>query len=172
MRHTTTLLAATAALLLAIPALAADQPQFPRLAGVNMGGPHNYDDAAYQAKLAKLNFSVINTWVGLDKTYGMTMEQVVRNIKAINPESEVFLYENSMEVEDGNAAMAPVFDKVAQMKWWAFPRGGDGPAPALALRRAHEEVRLSRQQHAEHAARQQRLPAVGMARTLGGAAAL
>jgi hypothetical protein len=126
MRNTTTLLAATAALLFAIPALGADKPQFPRLAGINNGGPHNYEDPAYQAKLAKLDFSVLNIWTGWDKSAGMTMEQVVRNIKAINPDSKVFLYENSMEVEDGNAAMTPVFDKVEQMKWWTFPRGGDG----------------------------------------------
>lgn len=126
MRHITTLLAATAALLFAIPALAADKPPFPRLAGVNNGSPHNYDDAAYQAKLAKLNFSVLNIWTGWDKSYGMSLEQVVRNIKAINPDSKVFLYENSMEVEDNNAAMASVFEKVDQMKWWAFPRGGEG----------------------------------------------
>ena len=54
MRHITKLLAATAALLLATAALAADKPPFPRLAGVNNGAPHNYDDSAYQAKLAKL----------------------------------------------------------------------------------------------------------------------
>ena len=47
---------------------------------------------------------MLNIWVGWDKTYGMTMEQVVRNIKAINPDSRVFLYENSMEVDDDNAA--------------------------------------------------------------------
>ncbi len=128
MPHITALLAAAAALLLAIPAFAADSPPFPRLAGVNNGGPHNYDDPAYQAKLAKLNFSVLNIWVGWDTTHGMTMEQVVRNIKAINPESKVFLYENSMEVADDNAAAATVFNKVEQMKWWAFPHGGDGEA--------------------------------------------
>jgi hypothetical protein len=128
MRQITALLVASAALLLAIPALAADKPPFPRLAGVNNGSPHNYDDPAYQAKLAKLDFSLLGYWAGWEKSYGMTMEQVVRNIKSINPGSKVFLYENSMEVAEGNAPLAPVFDKVEQMKWWAFPRGGDGEA--------------------------------------------
>jgi hypothetical protein len=128
MRHTTALLAAAASLLLAISACAADSPPYPRLAGVNNGGPHNYDDPAYQAQLAKLNFSVLGIWVGWETTHDMTMERVVRNIKAINPESKVFLYENSMEVADGTEAAATVFNKVEQMKWWAFPRGGDGEA--------------------------------------------
>jgi hypothetical protein len=52
----------------------------------------------------------------------------VRNIKAINPDSKVFIYENSMEVQDNNVAASTVFNKVDQMKWWAFPRGGDGEA--------------------------------------------
>ena len=122
----TQLLAGAAALLLSLCASAADKPPFPRLAGVNNGSPHNYDEPAYQKQLARLNFSVIAVWVGWDKTYGMSVEQVVRNIKAINPDSKVFLYENSMEVADDNAAAATVFQKYDQMKWWAYPRGGDG----------------------------------------------
>ena len=130
MRHPTQLLAAAAiGLLVSLPAAAVDnKPPFPRLAGVNNGAPHNYEDSAYQAKLAKLNFSVLQIWTGWEKGSGMTMEQVVRGIKAINPDSRVFLYENNMEVQDGNPAAAAVFDKVNAMKWWAFPRGGDGVA--------------------------------------------
>jgi hypothetical protein len=128
MTYKTQLLAGAAALLLAISASAADKPPFPRLAGVNNGGPHNYEDATYQKNLAKLNFSVLSIWVGWEKTHGTTMEQVVRNIKAANPDSKVFLYENSMEVADGRAAASEVFQKVDQMKWWAYPRGGDGEA--------------------------------------------
>jgi hypothetical protein len=128
MRHITQLLAAAATtLLLAFPAGAVDnKPPYPRLAGVNNGSPHNYDEPAYQAKLAKLNFAVLAIWVGWDQTYGMTMEQVVRNIKAINPNFRAFLYENSMEVSAESAAAAVVFDKVDRMKWWAFPNGTSG----------------------------------------------
>ncbi len=132
MRQTTQLLVAAATtLLLCLPAFAAEKPPFPRLAGVNNGSPHNYDDAAYQAKLAKLHFSVLNIWTGWEDSRDMTMEQVVRNIKAINPDSKVFLYENSMEVADDNPAAALVFNKVEQMKWWAFPKGGTG-SPLLS----------------------------------------
>ena len=75
MSNKTQLLVGTAALLLALCASAADKPPFPRLAGVNNGSPHNYDDPAYQKQLARLDFSVIAIWVGWDKTYGMTPEQ-------------------------------------------------------------------------------------------------
>lgn len=119
------LLSTIAALLLSITAPAADDP-YPRLAGVNNGGDHNYEDASYQQKLAKLHLSILNVWVGWEDSHGMTMEQVARNIRALNPDSRVFLYENGMEVADGNAAARPVFDKVDSMKWWAFLRGADG----------------------------------------------
>jgi hypothetical protein len=129
MRHTSKLFAAAAStLLLAFSVCAAESPPFPRLAGVNNGSPHNYEDATYQAKLAKLNWSLLAIWVGWGTTSDTTMEQVVRKIKAINPESRVFLYENSMEVADGNEAAAPVFEKVDKMKWWAYARGGSGEA--------------------------------------------
>lgn len=118
--------AACAALLLASSALAADKPPFPRLAGVNIGGPHNYDDAAYQAKLAKLDFAVLNYWPGWDNSRDMTMERVVRNIKAINPASKIFLYQISMEVEDHNATFLPLKNKIDQMRWWAYPVGASG----------------------------------------------
>jgi len=129
MRRTTQLLVAAATtLLLAFSASAAEKPPYPRLAGVNNGSPHNYDEPAYQAKLAKLNWSLLAIWAGWDKTYGMTMEQVVRNVKAINPDSRIFLYENSMEVAEDNAAAEVVFNKVSEMKWWAYQRGSVGEA--------------------------------------------
>lgn len=118
--------AGCAALLLASGALAADKPSFPRLAGVNIGGPHNYDDPAYQAKLAKLSFAVINYWPGWDKTRDMTMEQVVRKIKALNPDTKIFLYQISQSVDDNNLTFAPITTKIDQMRWWAYPSGASG----------------------------------------------
>jgi hypothetical protein len=115
-----------AALLLASGALAADKPSFPRLAGVNISAPHNYDDPAYQAKLAKLDFAVINYWQGWDSTRTMTMEQVVRNIKGLNPDTKIFLYQISMEGDDNSAGFAPVKTKIDQMRWWAYPAGATG----------------------------------------------
>jgi len=126
----TSIPAVVAALLMlttAAAAIAADSPPFPRLAGVNNGAPHNYEDPAYQAKLAKLNWSLLATWVGWGASSDTTVEQVVRNIKAINPDSRVFLYENPMEVDEDNAAAAVVFEKNDKMNWWAYERGSTGP---------------------------------------------
>ena len=137
MRHITQLFAAAATtLLLAFPASAADSPPFPRLAGVNNGAPHNYDDPAYQAKLAKLNWSLLAIWVGWDVSSDMTMEQVVRNIKAINPDSRVFLYENPMEVASDNEAAAVVFDEGRSDEVVGLRARRTGPSAALAVRQA------------------------------------
>ncbi|MGH8189318.1 MAG: hypothetical protein ACREUC_22365, partial [Steroidobacteraceae bacterium] len=58
------LIAGCAALLLTSAATASGKPPFPRLAGVNISGPHNYDEPAYQAKLAKLSFSIVYMYPG------------------------------------------------------------------------------------------------------------
>lgn len=120
------LFAAGAALLLTTGALASDNPPFPRLAGVNNGNPHNYEDPAYQAKLAKLHLAMINIWDGWENNRGTTMDQVVRNIKKINPGTKIFLYENSMEVAEGNVAKEAVYNKVDQMNWWLYASGASG----------------------------------------------
>jgi hypothetical protein len=120
------LVAACATLLFAAAAMAADKPTFPRLAGINIGGKHDYDDPAYQAKLAKLDFAILGYWPGWDKSHDMTMEQVVRNIKAINPDAKIFLYQNSSAVDDNNASYAPVKAKLDQMGWWVYESGTSG----------------------------------------------
>jgi hypothetical protein len=117
---------AGAALLLTTGALANDSPPYPRLGGVNNGSPHNYDDRTYQASLAKLHVVVLNIWPGWETNKTMTMEQVIRNLKASGPATRVFLYQNSMEVAEGNAAAAPIWNKVDQMRWWLYPTGGSG----------------------------------------------
>lgn len=116
--------AAIAALLVTQGAQANDD-SFPRLGGVNNGGSHDYDNTTYQANLAKLNISMLGIWPGWTGG-GMTMEQVVRNIKKINPNSRVFLYENSMEVVQSADSYAAVFDKVDAMNWWLSPAGATG----------------------------------------------
>ena len=116
--------AAIAALLVTQGAQANDD-SFPRLGGVNNGGAHDYDNTTYQANLAKLNISMLGIWPGWQGG-GMTMEQVVRNIKKINPNTRIFLYENSMEVVQSADSYADVYDKVDAMKWWLSPIGATG----------------------------------------------
>jgi hypothetical protein len=101
----------------------ANDAAFPRLGGVNNGGPQNYDDVAYQADLAKLGVVLLGIWPGWDGGKKMPFEQIVRNIKKINPDTRVFLYVNSMEVDANSASYAPFYDKVDAMRWWLTTPG-------------------------------------------------
>jgi hypothetical protein len=118
--------AGCAVLLLAATAVAAERPGFPRVGSINISAPHDYDDPSYQAKLAKVDMAVLNYWPGWESTRRMTMEQVVRNIKAINPDTKIFLYQNSMEVSATSASVKQLRDKLDQMHWWAYPSGTSG----------------------------------------------
>jgi hypothetical protein len=110
-------------LLMTQMAFANDDP-FPRLGGVNIGS-HHYDDAAYLSDLAKLDIVTANIWPGWNHGKRMPFDQVVQTIKKINPRTRVFLYENSMEVSDADAAWRPFYRKVDAEKWWLKLPGSD-----------------------------------------------
>lgn len=126
MFHKKSVFAGCAVLLLAASAAASDRPAFPRVGSLNISAPHDYDDPAYQAKLAKLDMAVLSYWPGWDSGKRMTMEQVLRNIKAINPDTKIFLYQNSMQVDGKSASVGQLREKVDQMRWWAYPSGTGG----------------------------------------------
>lgn len=97
-------------------------PPFPRLAGINIGAPQNYNDATYEANLAKLSFSVISMYPGF-KPGGMTMDQVVKAIKAINPNTMVFLYVNENEQTEDGGVFASYEAQLDSMGWWLYTKG-------------------------------------------------
>jgi hypothetical protein len=126
MLHTRLLIAGCAALLLAAVAAAADKPPFPRLGALVIGAPQNYDDRTYQEKLAKVDMSLLAYYPGWDKSHDMPMEQVVRNIEGRNPDSKVFLYQISSSVDCSSEVYEPLYNKIDQMHWWAYPSGSSG----------------------------------------------
>ena len=67
------------------------------------------------------------------------MEQVVRNIKAINPDTRMFLYENSMEVATTNESAAAVFDEGRPDEMVGLPARRDRRVAALTVRQARIE---------------------------------
>jgi hypothetical protein len=109
-------------LLLVTSVAHANDDPFPRLGGVQNGGSHNYDDAAYQADLARLRVVIVGIWPGWN-TSKRSLEQSVQNIKKINPRTLVFQYVNSMEVSGVDASVAPYFGKVDAMGWWLTAPG-------------------------------------------------
>lgn len=115
-------LAALAALATCTSAFAFTPPPFPRIGGIQIGAPFDYNDPAYQAALAKQSIMILNYFPGLAPG-GESMEDVVKAIKAINPNALVFLYTDSDEgytSGSSSVAFAAVANKMSQMKWWLY----------------------------------------------------
>lgn len=108
------------------------KPGFPRLGGVQNGSPFNYNDPAYQKQLARLDMTVLGMYPGL-KPGGMSMNQVVSNIKSINPNTLVFLYVSANEL-GSSSVTGPAWDavraKMNAMNWWLHSSGRSGPIVA------------------------------------------
>ncbi|HEV7138840.1 MAG TPA: putative glycoside hydrolase [Steroidobacteraceae bacterium] len=121
-RQGLTAVAAIAALAIGANASAFTPPPFPRIGGIQISAPFDYNDPAYQAQLARQDVTILNMWPGLAPG-GESMESVVKAIKAINPNALVFLYTNSDEgyvSGDSSVAFAPVTNQMNAQKWWLY----------------------------------------------------
>jgi hypothetical protein len=98
-------------------------PTFPRVGGLQIGSPQNYNDATYQANLAKQDIMVLANWPTFAPG-GMSYQTVVTNIKAKNPNALVFSYVNANEAGPEKAANTTSWGtyrtKIDQMKWWLW----------------------------------------------------
>jgi hypothetical protein len=106
-------------------------PTFPRLGGFQHGGAQDYWEPSYQQAMAKLDVMILAYYVGWGAARGVTMEQVVRNVKAINPNAKIFLYHNMNEINKSHmyssGSRHTEWLKIADMKWWAYERGTTNP---------------------------------------------
>jgi hypothetical protein len=108
--------------LLAAHAQAAET--FPRTAAYLIGNPRNYEDAAYQAKIAKVDIAIVSVWTGWEKDHGMTIEQVTQRLKALNPNIKVFHYFLPESLRyPVNPAVADLGAKLDTEKWWLYTSG-------------------------------------------------
>jgi hypothetical protein len=99
---------------------------FPRLAGIFIGDPRPYEDPNYQRDIAKLDYAILSVFPGWEEIHGITMEEVAKRIKAINPRIRLFLYFCPESREDPNNAWAAVNSKLYSQKWWAYTSGVNG----------------------------------------------
>jgi len=108
-----------------------DPPPYPRLAASWVANQH-YQDPAIQKQLARGSVAIINTWPGWANGTGTTLEQVIQNIHAINPNTLVFEYMIMDSVSDSaSSPFRPVYNKVNQMNWWAYVSGTSGTITSL-----------------------------------------
>jgi hypothetical protein len=126
--------AACVSMLASINALAFDKPPFPRIAVVWVSN-QNYQDPNIQKQLARASIAQISVWPGWENNRGTTLEQVLQNVKAINPKLLVFNYIKNNEI-DGNRSTYPMFselfDKLDAMHWYLYPAGTSGTAVPAA----------------------------------------
>jgi len=125
-RHVLTAFAAAAALATCSSAFAFTPPPFPRIGGIQVGGPFDYNDPTYQAQLARQSVMVLNYYPNMAPG-GESMESAVEAIKAINPNALVFLYTDSDEqfTDPTNSAFAAVRTQMNNMKWWLYTNQSD-----------------------------------------------
>jgi len=98
-------------------------PAFPRVAGIQIGAPQNYNDAGYQAELARQSLIMLADWPGFTAG-GVPMQTIITQIKAKNPNALVFAYVNANEVGPNKTATTPGWSafrtKIDTMKWWLY----------------------------------------------------
>ena len=102
-------------------AAAFTKPQFPRIAGIQIGSPFNFNDPTYQGNLAKQNIMVLGMYPGLAPG-GQSLNASVQAIKARNPNALVFLYSESdyQNPLSTTGAWASFVAKMNSMKWWLY----------------------------------------------------
>ena len=113
-------------------ALAAGSPGFPRLAGVLIGSPQNYEDPAFQSQIARLNVALLNTWPAWKgfNSNSATFNGVIRDIKAINSATQIFQYSIVESIGAGQGlaggAFTVPYNKINAMNWWVYNVGVAG----------------------------------------------
>jgi len=103
-------------------------PPFPHLAALWIGN-QVYQDATVQQQLARGSIAVISVYPGWGASTGTTVQQVIQNIKAINPNTLVFQYINNNEISydrAANALFADLYAKLDSMNWYLYANGGSG----------------------------------------------
>jgi hypothetical protein len=105
---------------------------YPRLAGVLIGSPHDYWKPQYQKQIAKTDVSVLNIYPGWGGGgNGASMQQVITNVKAMNPRSKLFLYVIAHNLRDPPfQAWTEMHSRVEKNGWW-LDKGKDSSSDLI-----------------------------------------
>jgi hypothetical protein len=97
---------------------------YPRLATYDIGGPHDYYASEHIKKLAKVDVSVVSIYPGWGLAQKTTMDAVVKQVKAINPNTKVFAYVigEAMQIP-ASSAWVEYEAKVNSANWWLYTTG-------------------------------------------------
>jgi hypothetical protein len=109
-------------LALAGSAHAADS--YPRLATYAISSPHDYWESSYYTKLAKLDLAILTIYPGWGSSRNITMNTLVKQIKALNPNTKVFVYVLPESLRDpADAVWNELSYKIDREKWWLYTSG-------------------------------------------------
>lgn len=105
---------------------------FPRLGGMLIGNPQDYDRPAYQHQVAKLDLAVLGMYEGWNHG-GETPARAVKEIKALNPKIRLGNYTIMTEVSHDKSDTATAYLRAKLSSgvgpggvgdWWAYDAAG------------------------------------------------
>ena len=100
---------------------------YPRRAGYLISNPHNYWDSNYQKDIAGLDIAIISSYPNWGASVGTTTEAAVKQIKAKNPNTRVFLYViPESQIYPVSSTWSGLGSKLDSQKWWLYPSGSSG----------------------------------------------
>ena len=111
--------------LVATTAFAADS--FPRLATYSIASPQDYWTADYQKQLSAVQIAILSYYPAWGRGAGTTMQDTVKKLKALNPNTKVFLYARPESQQiPMNSAYAELYTKITNESWWLTTSGTGG----------------------------------------------
>lgn len=100
---------------------------YPRLAAYDIGSPQDYWTSAHTKQLSTVQVAILSYWPGWGKGAGTTMNDTVKKIKALNPNTKVFLYEKpESQHMPAQSGFADLYTKITNERWWLTTSGTGG----------------------------------------------
>jgi hypothetical protein len=101
-------------------------PAFPRLALFETSNPKDFHLGPHQEQAARVHLNVMGIYPGWEETHG-PIEQVVKNVKALNPSTKLFVVFAADRFRSTTPdAYGVVIDKLNAMSWWLYQSGTSG----------------------------------------------
>src|SRR5690242_1464195 len=86
------LIRVTACTLALVTTSAFSADTFPRLATYDISSPQDYYTSTHVKQLSTVQLAILSYWPGWGTGAGVTMDNTVKKVKALNPNTKVFLY--------------------------------------------------------------------------------
>jgi hypothetical protein len=98
---------------------------YPRRAAVLISNPHDYWETTYKQHIAGVDVAIVAAYPQWGSSRNTSMEAVIQNIHAINPDTRVFLY---TQVESQEIPVSSIWSglgsKLDAQRWWLYAQYG------------------------------------------------